>query len=151
MDLVEEFTVSKLNSRIILHPDYTQFNSPEFQPYMNILDLLFNCGDRSLEISGFKELSSFLSAIKYICFINTDSKYPSHFKSFQKVFFFILCQNYVPQERISGLFLSFHRLELRKYRIFASFTIDLGKIKFINSGQVEGSTSKLRHSTSVTL
>ncbi|MFI5212021.1 MAG: WbqC family protein [Ignavibacteria bacterium] len=33
-----------------LHPVYTQFNNPVFQPYMNILDLLFNCGDRSLEI-----------------------------------------------------------------------------------------------------
>lgn len=32
------------------HPVYTQFNSPEFQPYMNILDLLFNCGPDSLEI-----------------------------------------------------------------------------------------------------
>jgi WbqC-like protein family len=32
------------------HPVYKQFNSEIFQPYMNILDLLFNCGDRSLEI-----------------------------------------------------------------------------------------------------
>lgn len=32
------------------HPVYQQFNNPDFQPYMNILDLLFNCGDRSLEI-----------------------------------------------------------------------------------------------------
>lgn len=32
------------------HPVYKQFNSPEFQPYMNILDLLFNCGPESLEI-----------------------------------------------------------------------------------------------------
>ncbi len=32
------------------HPVYKQFNSPEFQPYMNILDLLFNCGPDSLEI-----------------------------------------------------------------------------------------------------
>ena len=32
------------------HPVYTQFNSPEFQPYMNILDLLFNCGPKSLEV-----------------------------------------------------------------------------------------------------
>lgn len=32
------------------HPVYKQFNSPEFQPYMNILDLLFNCGEESLEI-----------------------------------------------------------------------------------------------------
>lgn len=32
------------------HPVYIQFNSPEFQPYMNILDLLFNCGPDSLSI-----------------------------------------------------------------------------------------------------
>src|SRR4030095_7634850 len=32
------------------HPVYRQFNSETFQPYMNILDLLFNCGDESLEI-----------------------------------------------------------------------------------------------------
>ncbi|HMQ79586.1 MAG TPA: WbqC family protein [Ignavibacteria bacterium] len=32
------------------HPRYKQFNSPEFQPYMNILDLLFNCGPESLDI-----------------------------------------------------------------------------------------------------
>lgn len=32
------------------HPRYRQFNSPEFQPYMNILDLLFNCGPESLDI-----------------------------------------------------------------------------------------------------
>ena len=32
------------------HPLYTQFNSVEFQPYMNILDLLFNCGPKSLEV-----------------------------------------------------------------------------------------------------
>jgi len=31
------------------HPVYRQFNSEVFQPYMNILDLLFNCGDKSLE------------------------------------------------------------------------------------------------------
>ncbi|MEO8512662.1 MAG: WbqC family protein [Ignavibacteria bacterium] len=32
------------------HPSYSQFNNSEFQPYMNILDLLFNCGGESLEI-----------------------------------------------------------------------------------------------------
>lgn len=32
------------------HPVYRQFNSQVFQPYMNFLDLLFNCGDKSLEI-----------------------------------------------------------------------------------------------------
>lgn len=32
------------------HPVYTQFNSAEFQPYMNILDLLFNCGPGSLDV-----------------------------------------------------------------------------------------------------
>jgi len=32
------------------HPVYWQFNSPEFQPYMNILDLIFNCGNESLDI-----------------------------------------------------------------------------------------------------
>lgn len=32
------------------HPVYKQFNSETFQPYMNILDLLFNCGEQSLEI-----------------------------------------------------------------------------------------------------
>ena len=32
------------------HPEYTQFNSSVFQPYMNILDLLFNCGPKSLEV-----------------------------------------------------------------------------------------------------
>ncbi len=33
-----------------VHPAYKQFNSETFQPYMNILDLLFNCGDESIEI-----------------------------------------------------------------------------------------------------
>jgi hypothetical protein len=32
------------------HPVYRQFNSETFQPYMNILDLLFNCGDDSLRV-----------------------------------------------------------------------------------------------------
>lgn len=32
------------------HPVYKQFNSDEFQPYMNILDLIFNCGPESLEV-----------------------------------------------------------------------------------------------------
>ncbi len=32
------------------HPVYKQFNSETFQPYMSILDLLFNCGEDSLEI-----------------------------------------------------------------------------------------------------
>jgi hypothetical protein len=32
------------------HPEYKQFNSETFQPYMSILDLLFNCGGESLEI-----------------------------------------------------------------------------------------------------
>lgn len=32
------------------HPVYKQFNSAHFQPYMNILDLLFNCGPESLNI-----------------------------------------------------------------------------------------------------
>ena len=32
------------------HPVYKQFNSDEFQPYMNILDLIFNCGPGSLEV-----------------------------------------------------------------------------------------------------
>jgi hypothetical protein len=32
------------------HPSYKQFNNPEFQSYMNILDLLFNCGSESLGI-----------------------------------------------------------------------------------------------------
>jgi hypothetical protein len=32
------------------HPVYRQFNSEVFQPHMNILDLLFNCGDKSLKI-----------------------------------------------------------------------------------------------------
>lgn len=32
------------------HPEYKQFNNPEFQAYMNVLDLLFNCGSESLEI-----------------------------------------------------------------------------------------------------
>lgn len=32
------------------HPVYTQFNSSEFQPYMSILDLLFNCGPVSLDV-----------------------------------------------------------------------------------------------------
>lgn len=31
------------------HPVYKQFNSAEFQPYMNILDLIFNCGPHSLD------------------------------------------------------------------------------------------------------
>lgn len=33
-----------------IHPQYKQFNSESFVPYMNILDLLFNCGNKSLEI-----------------------------------------------------------------------------------------------------
>lgn len=32
------------------HPVYPQFNSSEFQPYMNILDLLFNSGPDSLNV-----------------------------------------------------------------------------------------------------
>ena len=32
------------------HPVYKQFNNKIFQPYMNILDLLFNCGSESLSI-----------------------------------------------------------------------------------------------------
>lgn len=32
------------------HPVYRQFNSTDFQPYMSILDLLFNCGPDSLDI-----------------------------------------------------------------------------------------------------
>lgn len=32
------------------HPVYKQFNNTEFQSYMNVLDLLFNCGGDSLEI-----------------------------------------------------------------------------------------------------
>lgn len=32
------------------HPVYKQFNSDEFQPYMNILDLIFNCGPESLGV-----------------------------------------------------------------------------------------------------
>lgn len=40
------------------HPVYKQFNSEEFQPYMSILDLLFNCGPDSLNVllgKGVKE------------------------------------------------------------------------------------------------
>ncbi len=33
-----------------VHPIYRQFNSKTFQPYMNIFDLLFNCGVKSLEV-----------------------------------------------------------------------------------------------------
>lgn len=32
------------------HPEYKQFNSTIFQPYMNILDLIFNCGPDSLDV-----------------------------------------------------------------------------------------------------
>lgn len=32
------------------HPEYKQFNSGTFQPYMSIVDLLFNCGEKSLEV-----------------------------------------------------------------------------------------------------
>lgn len=32
------------------HPQYKQFNSETFQSYMNILDVLFNCGEESLDI-----------------------------------------------------------------------------------------------------
>ncbi len=32
------------------HPVYKQFNNPEFQTHMNVLDLLFNFGDESLKI-----------------------------------------------------------------------------------------------------
>ena len=31
------------------HPSYDQLHG-EFEPYMSILDLIFNCGDRSREI-----------------------------------------------------------------------------------------------------
>lgn len=40
----------KINFQKYTHPVYRQFNSGEFQPYMNILDLLFNCGDESLNV-----------------------------------------------------------------------------------------------------
>lgn len=33
-----------------IHPVYNQFNSEAFQPFMNIFDLLFNCGERGFEI-----------------------------------------------------------------------------------------------------
>ncbi len=31
-------------------PVYKQFNNPVFQPYMSVIDLIFNCGDESLKI-----------------------------------------------------------------------------------------------------
>ncbi len=44
----------KANMKVIFqnfkHPVYRQFNNEVFQPYMCILDLIFNCGDKSLEI-----------------------------------------------------------------------------------------------------
>jgi|SRR4030095_14339336 len=40
----------KIEFQKYTHPVYKQFNSPEFQPFMNIFDLLFNCGDESLEV-----------------------------------------------------------------------------------------------------
>lgn len=32
------------------HPEYVQFNSPTFQPYMSTIDLIFNCGPESLRV-----------------------------------------------------------------------------------------------------
>lgn len=32
------------------HPEYKQFNNNIFQPYMSIIDLLFNCGKDSIDI-----------------------------------------------------------------------------------------------------
>lgn len=34
------------------HPVYPQLHNKTFDPYMSILDLLFNCGEKSLEIIG---------------------------------------------------------------------------------------------------
>lgn len=40
----------KLQFQNYKHPVYKQFNNSEFQPYMSIVDLIFNCGEASLEI-----------------------------------------------------------------------------------------------------
>jgi hypothetical protein len=32
------------------HPEYAQFRGQGFEPYMSVIDLLFNCGPRSLEL-----------------------------------------------------------------------------------------------------
>ncbi len=46
------FDESKIELRFqnYKHPVYKQFNNPEFQPYMSIVDLIFNCGEESLNI-----------------------------------------------------------------------------------------------------
>lgn len=49
LDLFEE-TKIKVIFQSFKHPTYKQFNSEIFQPYMCILDLIFNCGVESLEI-----------------------------------------------------------------------------------------------------
>jgi len=39
----------KIDFQDYKHPTYPQL-SGDFLPYMSIIDLLFNCGDRSLEV-----------------------------------------------------------------------------------------------------
>jgi hypothetical protein len=48
----EKFRVAgiKLIFQHYNHPIYNQFNNPAFQPYMSIIDLLFNCGEDSYRI-----------------------------------------------------------------------------------------------------
>lgn len=43
-------TSLKIMFQKYVHPVYKQFNSKSFQPCMSILDVLFNCGDESLEV-----------------------------------------------------------------------------------------------------
>ncbi len=49
MELFEEAKI-KVRFQSFKHPVYKQFNSEVFQPYMSVLDLIFNCGSESLRI-----------------------------------------------------------------------------------------------------
>lgn len=49
LDLFKEAGI-KLEFQEYKHPEYKQFNNDVFQPYMSVIDLIFNCGEKSLEI-----------------------------------------------------------------------------------------------------
>jgi hypothetical protein len=46
IDLFKEAGI-EVNFQNYKHPEYKQFNNNVFQPYMSIIDLLFNCGNES--------------------------------------------------------------------------------------------------------
>ena len=49
LDLFEKAGI-ELKFQNYRHPVYKQFNNSEFQPYMSVIDLIFNCGESSLKI-----------------------------------------------------------------------------------------------------